>query len=249
MEDDNMDKKRKLLVLSLTVFSLILIGSGLTLAFFSYVKNGSTDNTIKSGNITFLYDEENRQGNGISIEDAVPMSEADGKAQTNAFNFKIKSDTAATITLPYEITLRKKDGSDNLDSVIKVYLAKTTGYDATVESEEEVITSLFSELEDETNNGYSEKVLLVDQVPLNSSNYEQNYRLKMWLADDADYTGIDLFDKEFTLTVNVYSKSNLTIKARELKYVSATNEETDEPYTTCSDAQCAIDELYEIYGN
>ena len=59
----------------------------------------------------------------------------------------------------------------------------------------------------------------------------------------------DSFDKEFTLTVNVYSKSNLTIKAHELKYVSATNEETDEPYTTCTDAQCAIDELYEIYGN
>ena len=244
-----MNEKRKTLVLTLTMLSLILIGSGITLAFFTYTRVGTTENTVKSGNITFLYDEENQEGNGITIEDATPISDTDGKAQTRAFNFKIKSTTAASITLPYEITLRQKEGTDDIGSFIKVYLAETTGYDATVASETELLTSLFSELEDEVNNGYNEKILLIDEVPLNSNNYEQNYRLKMWMADDVDYTNIDYIDKEFTVTVNVYSRSNLSFAASNLTYTSPINSETEQAYTTCTTAQCAIDELYEIYGN
>ena len=60
---------------------------------------------------------------------------------------------------------------------------------------------------------------------------------------------VDYIDKEFTVMVNVYSRSNLSFNASNLLYTSAVNPETEEVYTTCSTAQCAIDELYEIYGN
>ena len=244
-----MNKKRKTLVIALGIVSVVLLTTGITFALFRYAKNGDSENTIKSGNITFLYDEQNREGNGISIEDALPMSDTDGKAQTNSFNFKILSNTAPSISLPYEITLRQKAGTDNIGNAVKVYLAKTTGYTAPVNTEQEVIVSKFSELDDETNNGYAEKILHVDQVPLGSSNYEQNYRLKMWLDDSVDYNSGDYAGKHFTVTVNVYSKSNLSFRANDITYAPKTNPETNTPYTTCSDMQCAIDDLYTIYGN
>ena len=37
------------------------------------------------------------------------------------------------------------------------------------------------------------------------SNYEKNFRLRMWVADDTDFTDGSMNDKTFTLTVNVYA--------------------------------------------
>ena len=121
--------KQKLLAI-FGILALVLIATGITYAFFSYSKDGSTENTIKSGSLTFWYDEINQSGNSIGIVDALPISDADGKLQTNAFNFKIQSTTSATTTIPYEITLRQKAGTDNIGNIVKVYLAKVASLNA-----------------------------------------------------------------------------------------------------------------------
>ena len=96
-------------------------------AFFNYVKLGSTENTVTTGTITFLYDEKNASGNGIVITDALPTSDANGKVLTganNVFDFKILATTTGNTNIPYEVTARKKADSTAPDSAIKIYLSE-----------------------------------------------------------------------------------------------------------------------------
>ena len=70
---------------------ITLITAGVTYAFYSYSKSGSTESTIRSGKVTLHYDEGGMQG--ISLSDALPMSDEQGKVQTQYFEFRITSDT------------------------------------------------------------------------------------------------------------------------------------------------------------
>ena len=199
--------KRLLIVASIVLLFVITIG--VTYAFFSYVKDGSTENTIKSGSITFLYDEINQSGNSIGIEDALPTSDTLGKQQTNYFNFKIVSTASTTTSIPYEITLRQKQGTDNIGDKVKVYLSKIDSYNSQVNNEEEVVTSMFSDLTTVTHNNYSEKLLHSDIVPASNTRYEQYYRLKMWLDASTNLSSENYANKTFTVMVNVYSNGHV----------------------------------------
>ena len=204
-----MKKKKVVIFTVISVVALVIITLGVTYAFFNYLRQGTTENTISSGSINFIYDEVDKKGNGINLVDALPISDTEGKAQTNGFNFKIVSKASDTISIPYEITLRKKLGSDNIDNIVKVYLAKTVDNNTTVANEEEVVTSLYSNLTDTTHNGYSEKVLYTSVVPANNNQYNQGYRLKMWIDENTDYSPVNgeypYENKTFTVMVNVYS--------------------------------------------
>ena len=69
-------KKSKNLILSiLGILSIVLITTGITYAFFSYAGVGTTDNTITTDTITFLYTEVDGVGNGIKLENAFPISD------------------------------------------------------------------------------------------------------------------------------------------------------------------------------
>ena len=57
--------------------ALLLITTGVTLAFFTYSATGETINTITVGGITFHYREMQGKGHGISIKDALPVSDND----------------------------------------------------------------------------------------------------------------------------------------------------------------------------
>ena len=138
MESKN---KKFVFIAVVIILSLFMIIVGVTVAFFNYMKTGSTENLITTGNITFYYDEVDKIGNGINITDALPMSDSDGKAQEKGFNFRIVSNTISDVSIPYTITLRRKTGTDNLGDVVKVYLAKTNGYNDSVSNEVEVVIS------------------------------------------------------------------------------------------------------------
>ena len=218
-----MNKKRKSIILGLLVTSILLVTIGVTYAFFSYSKSGTTENAISSGSVTFLYDEIYQSGNSISITDALPVSDTLGKAQTNAFNFKIQSTTIRNMPIPYEITLRQKQGTDNIGNVVKVYLAKTNSYSDLVENETELVTSKFNSLPDVTHNGYSEKTLYVDEVPQNSPSYEQYYRLKMWIDDKTDFSDGTYSNKTFSVMVNVYANGRISSSNANIQSISVGN--------------------------
>jgi len=202
-------KKNKNLILSLlAVLTVILITGGVTYAFFSYTGTGTTDNVLTTDTITFLYTEVDGVGNGIKIENAFPISDEKGKVLTKTneyFDFKVTSKTASTIAIPYEVTARKSKDSDNIDEYIRVYLTKG-------ETNEEVLLDNYSELtqtQKVDENKWTEKTIWTGKVPSNTPDYEETFRLRMWLDEKTRFDTTDMNDKTFTLTVNVYANAKV----------------------------------------
>ena len=187
------NKKYAIFVAVVAVLSFVLITAGVTYAFFSYIGTGLTENTIEAGSITFHYDETTKNGRGISLVDALPVTLAEEDAtfladttEGNVFNFNISSETGSTIEMPYDITARVKDGSTLDQSLVRIYLTKVDG-----NSETAVVSPTYFNTLDPYNNSNVERILWHDIVPLNSkgaNSYSQDYRLRMWLGANADYS-------------------------------------------------------------
>ena len=177
----NIFKNKKTLVAVLATLGIILTTLGITVAWFSYSGNGTRENSISSGSITFIYEENEDVGNGILLEDAMPMPDSYGKAQNDWFDFKVKS-SSGTANIPYEITLRKTAGSDDIGDSVKVYLTKVNG-----SNEEEKVLSIYDSLANSTNTIATlnnEKTLYKSSIPAGAKNYTDNYRLRIWLNDN-----------------------------------------------------------------
>ena len=198
-------KKKQVLLTLVAIISLIVITVGVTYAFFNYAKEGTTDNTIKTGPITFLYTEVSGVGKGISLTEAYPVSDSIGKVQVGegkVFDFKVTSNISMNSSIGYQVTARKKTGSTLANSAVKVYLTEVNG------TEQELLLSKYSELSqtDKVDSSkFDERILYEATVPANTSNYEKNFRLRMWVSDDTDFSDGSMNDKTFTLTVNVYA--------------------------------------------
>ena len=212
-------KNKQKLLIGLVLLSILVITVGATYAFFSYTKQGTKDNVIETGTITFLYTEIDKVGAGIEIEDAIPMSDGLGKVQTGdnkVFNFKIQADTTSTTAINYEITAKKSDDSTLDEKVVKLYLTKVNNT-----TEEEVLLNTFDKLDLPTKEGLDttkEKLLYKGKVPSDMPNYEQSFRLRMWIDEKTDFSGIEqedgtivypYNDKSFKINVNVYADGNV----------------------------------------
>ena len=199
------NNKKTVIVTLVAIISLIVITVGVTYAFFNYAKIGTTDNTIQTGTITFLYTEVSGVGKGISITEAYPVADSIGKVQVGEgkiFDFKVTSNISMNSSIGYQVTARKKTGSTLANSAVKVYLTEVNG------TEQELLLSKYSEL-DQTDkvdsSKFDERILYEATVPANTANYEKNFRLRMWVSDDTDFSDGSMNDKTFTLTVNVYA--------------------------------------------
>ena len=174
-------KNKKTLIAVLACLGIILTTVGVTVAWFTYARNGQKENSITSGKITFIYQENEGVGNGISLTDAMPMPDSYGKTLEEVFDFRVTS-TSGTSKIPYEITLRKTDNSDDIGNTVKVYLTKVDGA-----NEEQKVLSMYSNLSNSTNTIASinnEKTLYQAEIQAGASNYTDNYRLRIWLNDN-----------------------------------------------------------------
>ncbi len=206
-----MKSRKRLIIAVLGIFGIILAAVGVTYAFFSYSKTGIKDYKITSGAITFHYQEVSQ---GISVNDAMPMTDDQGKAQTSYFDFTITSKTLDNVDIPYYITL-KRSGA-NMDSIMKVYLTKVDDNG----NEEEVILSKVSELgiysHNSINISQTERKIHIDRVYAGDKNYTQKYRLRMWMDINTQMliqdNGEDIYPYNgltYSLKVNVYSNGEL----------------------------------------
>ena len=199
------NKKKQIIITLVAIISLIVITVGVTYAFFNYAKEGTTDNTIKTGSITFLYTEVSGVGKGISLTDAYPVADSIGKVQVGEgkiFDFKVTSNISMNSNIDYQVTARKKTGSTLANSAVKVYLTEVNG------TEQELLLSKYSELSQTDKvdiSKYDERILYEATVPANTTNYEKNFRLRMWVDENTDFSDGSMNDKTFTLTVNVYA--------------------------------------------
>ena len=215
------NKKKQIIITLVAIISLIVITVGVTYAFFNYAKEGTTDNVVKTGEITFLYTEVSGVGKGISLTDAYPVADSIGKVQVGegkVFDFKVTSNIEMNSSIGYQVTARKKIGSTLDDNAVKVYLTEVNG------TEQELLLSKYSELSQTDRvdaNKYIEKVLYESRVPANTSSYEKNFKLRMWVSDDTDFSDGSMNDKTFTLTVNVYADGKVVTSEEQNSYSNA----------------------------
>lgn len=193
--------------------SIVCVFFGISYAIFSYFGDGMTTNVIQTGRVVFSYSDANDGGNGIRIENALPILDEMGKllsGEGEFFDFNVSATTTSS-NLAYEIVVNKDKNSTLEDEFIKVYLTEISGEEENpiplVLENNRIVT--YDELDDTTNKLLEGKTVYFGTVKSGEIAYGKRFRLRMWLKnieeDDFDYTRIN--NKFFTLKVNVAATS------------------------------------------
>ena len=209
---DNSQKKMLLSVLGVAILVVAVIG----ISFAAYSANfKSAANTVTTGTIMVSY---NEPSSAINVTDAMPMADADGKAQTGAgkFDFTVSTKATNAIEVPYEINLTKVTldctGENTptgcytsmANDQVKAYLTKAgtgvteTGTDGT----------LISALTASTARSGA-KVLHTDSDSFaagNTTATTTSYTLRLWIDHSVNYDAVS--GKEYHAKVNVDSHVN-----------------------------------------
>lgn len=209
--------KKKVLIFVIALFGLIVITIGTAFAFFTFTKNGSTENIIRTGNIAFHYDEISGKGRGINLIDALPAdSDEEEKLNNNYFDFKITAESDMA-QIPYTVTAKlSEDTTLDLD-VIKVYLTEI------VNGEETPILYTTLDQLPEVTFKENELELYKDTVPVNGSSYERKFRLRMWVAENTNFISGAYSNKKLSLTVNVYTNQGSKLTEEHLTKLDDTS--------------------------
>ena len=220
MKGKNKKRNIKILLAVLVIIGIIMIMLGVTYAVFTYTKLGTTSNVITTGTLKFSYTENTGVGRGISLSNALPVTDKKGKSYTESgqvFDFTITGTNTSSKAIPYEITARLNKNSTLDKNVVKVYLTDMTSDEKEV-LEPTIYGDLLQTSIDVREN--TEKTLYQTTVDSNTSNYEKKYRLRIWIDENTDFSGIEQEDgsmvypynnKTFTVTVNVYSQDNIVM--------------------------------------
>ncbi len=201
MEKENKSSSKQILLSVLAIAILIVAVVGVSFAAFTFVGEGTRENTISTGTISMTYNEET---DGISITNAMPMDDVAGVAQTAdeaVFEFTVGATISGNATIAYEISAIKKNvGPTTLeDDEVKLYLATVA---SSIETQV-MAPSNFTPIAVATATGTP-----VGGMILTSGNFtatqSTDYVLKMWI-DENYVTGGSA--ETFTVTVNVYGKA------------------------------------------
>ena len=218
-------KNKNIISVVLLIVMLFLIG-GISYAAYTYVNTGGA-NTINTGQITMSYAE---PSNALEIQEALPISDINGKEQTNYFEFTVTThattneDDTSGIIIPYEINIEKLENSyyctDNINVTedtctgewiqrpelgndkVKVYLTKVENNE-----EEELVTKKISELPKSTLNGVASYIYSTSNLHRQAGpNKTTIYRLRIWIDEE---TNPSLFNgkEEYRLRVNINSNT------------------------------------------
>lgn len=186
---NNNNSTKRVLVSVLGVALLVVAVVGVSFAFFTYTKQGSTVNTITTGTLVFKY---NEPAAGINLTDAVPMSDADGIAQVatgSVFDFTVTSTVKGDINISYEISATETTdpaAATTLDAkYVKLRLA--SGTDGTTYGTTTLEPIHFSSLTNSTEvtTAFATKKLADGTVRGTEAGngVTHYYRLQMWMAE------------------------------------------------------------------
>lgn len=190
MEDNN---SKKILLTVLGVAILIVAVVGISFALFTSNDQITGENTIKSGTVTMSFSEKT---NGITLSNALPMSEADALQQLTKdgeyFDFDVVTKTSkAGTVIPYKVSVAKISGDLN-DNQIAINLQKlgTDGNYTTVITGKKISDFADGVIVDAADNAGT------------VAGKTDSYRLRIWLAGDQDASAI-ASDSKYSLRVNV----------------------------------------------
>jgi hypothetical protein len=197
------DDSKQVLLSVFGVALLIVAIVGISYAIFVFSAKSRVDNTVRSGGITFEYLEGDSV---IDINDALPVSDEVGVKQTKSFDFQVSSAIRGNTTVFYEVRAKSLTVDNKIDNqYVKIYLEEKDGDDfSTVLSpttfKENPNTSL-------TNISVDTNTMLLysgrfSGKKATTTNYSDEFRLKMWLSDK--YL-IDDVSRSFKIKVLVYA--------------------------------------------
>ena len=198
-EEKEKDNSSRVILLSLLAITILVISViSVSFATFLRVQEGIKSNTISTGNISMNYTEDT---NGISIENALPTSDMVGKTlkgKGEYFDFTINSTIVGNVSVNYEVAAIKDVNSTIPDNAVKLYLEqqKSGSY------EEVMPPTFFKPIDKQSNVGAPKDYMVLVNVTKKESAVD-NYRLRMWLAEDAVVEA----GKYYSVKINVYGKA------------------------------------------
>lgn len=206
-KDNNSSKQILLSVLGVAI--LIVAVVGISFAVFSYNKAGEVNNTISTGTITMSY---NEPQNGINIENAVPMTEAQGKvltADNEKFDFTVDCTIKGTTTVNYEVVAVKQTETSTIeDANIRLYLEESDDGTTYTSAKEPTAYSNTLTSADDYGAPVGSMVLYNGAFSANADTNQgvkqtKYFRLRMWV--DSAYV-VSGTSGTYQVKVNVYGK-------------------------------------------
>ena len=152
----------------------------------------------------------------------------------------------------YQVVVEPTETNTMDPNNVKVYLTELDDQD----NETEVSQSIkdngqvkkYFEYDNTDLLGLSGKAVYVENIPKSTSSFTKRFRIRMWIAEGTAIDTDGLIGSVGAFRVNVYTDSTHVLDALHLTYISKINPDTNLPYTSCTDIQCAIDELYQLAG-
>lgn len=198
------DHRTKEIILSICgVLFLIVAVISTSMAVFVFSAQGTTENTITTGGITFTYNDEKPE---INIVNAQPMTDAAGKSIVAVdtdqgiiqgyFDFSVSGEIIGTLPLTYEVYGTLEENSTLDPDYVKVFLTDGSsevplaGYDG-------ASMPLYGSLPQSTSDPLGKR-LYVDSF--STGRMSQSFRLRIWVADT--YKTADV-SKTFSMRVHV----------------------------------------------
>lgn len=183
----------------LFMFIILLFFCVFGITYSIYKGDGSSDNEIITDQIIFSYSEVDKVGNGILIQNAVPISDAMGKVlvgKNQYFDFYVTATTSSK-KVHYQLLLNKDEASTLSNENVRVYLTQTLGG-----YENALILTNFSDLKTKDINNKMYYVLYEKTLPEKLENFNESFRLRMWVGQNAT----NYENQEFSLKVDVYAE-------------------------------------------
>ncbi len=222
--------KKEMVMSIVALLFIILVVVGITYAAFNYTGLGTKSNKVTTSTITMNY---NEATNGITLSDAFPISDNDGKQLTGegrTFSFTVTVTTGNNTAVGYEVSAVKDPTSTLGNNDVRIYLEKSSsGAEGTYS--EVLAPTGYNPINATTEIGtpQGEMLLHSDSTTTTRTDY---YILRMWVAEDYQVTGESKF---FTIKVNVYgtdshintsgislNKNSMTLDEGESEQLSAT---------------------------
>ena len=250
---ENLKNKRTAIILG--IFALVIITTAASFAFFTYSRVGTTTSTIISGDIEFTFEE----GASAGLANAFPVSDSVGAKDTSeeyTFTVNLKS-SSATNKATYNVYLLDNNDEAGVNyftnDQIKFALIKDGVYVANTTAESGVKLSSITGFDEGTTQG--EGLVLQDQEI--SAGTTNEFKLRIWISDDVNYSNTTLTDDntdvnndaqtstgkynsfKYSLKVKVTS-SAVNLSGVTTDMISYTNENTE-----CTNMTCSLDELYQ----
>ena len=206
-----MKNKKKLIMIGLVLFSISIITLGTYALYNTALITG--DASISSGEVKMSYSEKNE----ITLSNALPIKDDEGKLSTNYFDFSImtyiktNASDSTEYKMNYNIVLEPLTTTNPLsDSEIKVYLTKVENGVETAVVEPTTVDKLIQYIINSQEETFSN----------NKSEVVTNYRLRAWIDYDVDVTKfnektysykfrVNVNNEEVPLTALVFAKSKV----------------------------------------